>query len=216
MTRHVHGVYAPAGDAAYATPDGEIVQVPKDFAFADTVVALDEEIPTSPLSQRPPPSIPPPPSRPPMSRPPMSRPPGSYREQHTRQHELAELHAQQQMQQMQQGSAYSHVPHALPPMHALGSYPPPSQPPLPPPSFEPGLAGALQRAKHTINSSRGEMQELWSATGASDEKDPLVRLARRVKTFWGFFEWDKDDVARAAWIGLAVFVIVVCAAFVLR
>lgn len=214
MTRHVHGVYAPAGDAAYATPDGEIVHVPQDFAFADTVVALDEEIPTAPLSQRPPPSIPSPPSRPP----PMSRPPGSYREQHTRQHELAELHAQQQMQmqQMQQmqmqanSGPYSRPPHSQPPLsqHGPNSYPPPS--------FEPGLAGTLQRAKHTINSSRGEMQELWSATEVSDEKDPLVRLARRVKTFWGFFEWDKDDVARAAWIGLAVFVIVVCAAFVLR
>jgi hypothetical protein len=202
-------VYAPAGDAAYATPNGEIVHVPQDFAFADTVVALEEEIPTTPVSQRPPPSIPPPPS----ARPPMSRPPASYGDQHTRQHELADLHAQQQLHMQQQLQMQQ--------MQQMQMPGPISQPPLsarsyPPPSFEPGIAGALQRAKHTINSSRGEMQELWSATDASEEKDPLVRLARRVKTFWGFFEWDKDDVARAAWIGLAVFVIVVCAAFVLR
>jgi len=201
-------VYAPAGDAAYATPNGEIVHVPQDFAFADTVVALEEEIPTSPVS-RPPLSIPAPPSRPPLSRPPVSRPPASYGEQ-TRQHELADLHAQQQMQ-MQQMQAYGPASRP-PPAHLMGA--------------DPGLVtsvrGAFQRAKYTIDSSRGEMKELWSATETgdpamtSDEKDPIVRLARRVRTFWSFFEWDKDDVARAAWIGLAVFVIVVSAAFVLR
>jgi hypothetical protein len=203
-------VYAPAGDAAYATPNGEIVHVPQDFAFADTVVALDDELPAP---SRPPASIPAPPSRPPHS-----RPPTSYREQHTRQHELAELHAQQQlhqqmqMQQMQAYGSASQGPISRPPPHPMGA--------------DPGLVtsvrGAFQRAKYTIDSSRGEIKELWSATETSDaamsgdEKDPLVRLARRVRTFWGFFEWDKDDVARAAWIGLAVFVIAVCTAFVIR
>jgi hypothetical protein len=211
-------VYAPAGDAAYATPNGEIVHVPEDFAFADTVVARDEELPAP---SRPPQSIPAPPSRPPHSRPPRSY--REQREQHTRQHELAELHAQQQlqmqqmqMQQMQQMQAYA------PASQGPISRPPPSYPAGSDPGLVTSVRGAFQRAKFTIDSSRGEMKELWSATETSDhamngdEKDPLVRLARRVRTFWGFFEWDKDDVARAAWIGLAVFVIVVCAAFVVR
>ncbi|MFO0736112.1 MAG: hypothetical protein U0270_09540 [Labilithrix sp.] len=219
MTRHVHGVYAPAGEAGYATPNGEIVQVPKDFAFADTVVALDEELP---VPSRPPPSIPPPPS----VRPPNSRPPASYREQHTRQHEMAALHAQQvqhmQMQQMQMQQMQMHVQGSI---SGPISRPPPSYP-HGQPQGEEGLVtsvrGAFQRAKHTIDSSRGEMKELWSATETTDpvrnrdEKDPVVRLARRIATLWNFFEWDKDDVARAAWIGLAVFVIVVCGAFALR
>src|ERR1700710_3131822 len=67
MSRLVHELYAPtaSGGATYATPEGGIVQVPQDFAFADTVVAMDDEIPTAPLSNSP------------LSQPPISGPPGS-------------------------------------------------------------------------------------------------------------------------------------------
>lgn len=189
MARHVHGVYAPAGDAAYATPNGEVVHVPQDFAFADTVVALDDEIPMAPVSH-PPASLPSPPSR----------PPASY------DYPAHDLTVQPQMHAMQAvGTGYS-------------------QPPVGPhPGTDPGLVttmrGAIQRAKYTIDSSRGEMKELWHATHAPEaveEPDPVVRLARRLRTFWSFFEWEKDDVVRAAWIGLAVFVIVVCGAYALK
>lgn len=199
MTRHVRGGYAPAGDAGYATPKGEIVQVPQDFAFADTVVAGDDDLPLPPPSH-------PPPSHRPSHPPPSARPPASYRDQ-TRQHDLHAMQMQQlQMQQMQ----------AMADPYGPSSRPPPDA------GLVTSVRGAFQRAKHTIDSSRGEMKELWSATETTDpaqtgdDNDPVVRLARRVRTFWSFFEWDKDDVARAAWIGLAVFVIVVCGAFALR
>lgn len=214
MARHVHGVYEPAGDAAYARPDGEIVQDSPDFAFADTVIATEDDLPppSMPPSMQRPLSVPPPRS---SGRASASRPPPSYREQHTQQHDLAQLHAQQQQQLMMQHPAHFQGP-------GPGSVPPPS---FAPQGQDPGLVtsvrGAFRRAKTTIDSSRGEMQELWSATESADpvvhhEPDPLVRLGRRIRTFWNFFEWDKEDVQRAAWIGVTVFIIVVCAVFVLH
>lgn len=194
MSRHVHGVYAPAGDAAYATPEGEILHVPQDFAFADTVVALDEELPVP--SQRPPVSQHPH-SQPPPSDPSWGGPMSMTRAQPLSQHPPPYAHPSQ-------------PPHAYP-MQAGGPHE------LGPQGHDAGLVtsvrGAFQRTKHTIDSSRAEMKELWSATddradptmAVKEDDDPVVRLARRIKTFWSFFEWDRDDVMRATWIGIAVF-----------
>lgn len=185
MSRHVHGVYAPAGDAAYATPEGEILHVPQDFAFADTVVALDEELPVP--SQRPPVSQHPPPPSDPQWGGPMN---------------------------MTRAQPISQHPPPYDPYAPQHGYPVPP----PQPGHDPGLVtsvrGAFQRTKYTLDSSRAEMKELWSATDdrtdptmTVKEDDPVVRLARRIKTFWSFFEWDRSDVERAAWIGIAVFAI---------
>jgi hypothetical protein len=69
--------------------------------------------------------------------------------------------------------------------------------------------------------SREEITLLWNATGSLEhvhdgagavvyDEDPLRRAAtvgRRVRTLWSFFEWDRTDLVRAAWIGLLVFVL---------
>jgi hypothetical protein len=66
------------------------------------------------------------------------------------------------------------------------------------------------------------MGDLWRATASLEEShdargaivydgDPFARAAtvgRRVRTLFSFFEWDRADLLRAAWIGLAVFVVV--------
>jgi hypothetical protein len=88
-------------------------------------------------------------------------------------------------------------------------------PPTPRPRPHPIAPGPWARM-------RAEMRDLWSATASLEEShdaqgsivyhgDPFVRAAtvgRRVRTFFTFFEWDRADLLRAAWIGLAVFVVV--------
>lgn len=198
MTRRVHEIYpSPAGgEVPYATPDGAVVHVPEDFAFADTVIATDEELPLSghPLSQ-------PPPSG-----------PRSVRGGHH-----PELHDPWAgaMYETRAGMARHPRQTAL-----TGPPPPPSYAPLPPNAGPVTVARSMfVRAKNEIDSSRHEMKELWSATyddaeaaRLANEEDPFVRLAgklRRLRTMFSFFEWDRADLMRAAWIGLAVLVVVV-------
>jgi hypothetical protein len=78
------------------------------------------------------------------------------------------------------------------------------------------------RIRRGLNASRAEMKVLWTATASLEEthdrsgtviyhEDPFVRAAtvgRRVRTLFSFFEWDRSDLLRATWIGLAVFVLV--------
>ncbi|MBS2018287.1 MAG: hypothetical protein JST00_35790 [Deltaproteobacteria bacterium] len=77
------------------------------------------------------------------------------------------------------------------------------------------------RVRFGMQRSREEMTLLWSATASLEqthdgqgavihENDPFLRAAtvgRRVRTLWSFFEWDRTDLVRAAWIGLLVFVL---------
>jgi hypothetical protein len=182
MSRHgySHGVFVPD-------------EAQRDFAFADTVVALDEDL--APLSQPPasmrphsqpppsmrsgPPSQPPPPSM----RPPQSQPPADPWAYHSQPGSVPPQMQSQMMAQM--------------------------------PGHQPGLVTSVRGA---YQRSTTEMKVLWTATeDASDprlapsEEDPFVRLAghlSRMRTLWSFFEWDREDVMRAAWIGVAVFVVV--------
>jgi len=91
---------------------------------------------------------------------------------------------------------------------------------------EDGLARRLRtawaRMRRGLQASSAEMKDLWSATASLEhaqgaqgaivhDEDPLARAAivgRRVRTFLSFFEWDRADLLRAAWIGLVVFVVV--------
>jgi hypothetical protein len=72
---------------------------------------------------------------------------------------------------------------------------------------DPGLVTKMRfawaRMRHGVKESRAEMTLLWTATAAIEEKTPS--LGRRLRTLLSFFEWDRADVLRAAWIGLAVF-----------
>ncbi|MBX3200975.1 MAG: hypothetical protein KF850_38355 [Labilithrix sp.] len=102
----------------------------------------------------------------------------------------------------------------------------------PNPALATRLRLALARARYTwtrvrygLRVSRDEMNELWSATAedpriARADDDPLARAAlvgRRMRTFFSFFEWDRADLLRAAWIGLVVFFVVATAgAFALQ
>lgn len=97
--------------------------------------------------------------------------------------------------------------------------------PLPAAAAEIGLGTRVRfawaRLRHGMKTSRAEMNELWSATACLEhvhdgqgavvyEEDPFLRAAtvgRRVRTLFSFFEWDRADLLRAAWIGLVVFVL---------
>lgn len=77
------------------------------------------------------------------------------------------------------------------------------------------------RMRTNMKATQAEMSLLWSATASLEEShdgsgavvyedDPFLRaatLSRRVRRLFSFFEWDRADVLRAAWIGLAVFVL---------
>jgi hypothetical protein len=77
------------------------------------------------------------------------------------------------------------------------------------------------RMRTNMKATQQEMSLLWSATASLEEshdgsgavvydEDPFLRaatLSRRVRRLFSFFEWDRADVLRAAWIGLAVFVL---------
>lgn len=112
------------------------------------------------------------------------------------------------------------------------AFPQPTAYPVP---VDDGIAGKMRvawaRMRDGMQASRAEMTELWSATACLEhvhdgqgaivhEDDPLARAAtvgRRLRRFFSFFEWDRADVLRAAWIGLLVFVLVATAgAFALQ
>lgn len=67
---------------------------------------------------------------------------------------------------------------------------------------------AFVRMRRGVKASRGEIHRLWRATATVDESQtPFARpatIGRRLRTLFSFFEWDRGDVLRAAWIGLAV------------
>jgi hypothetical protein len=60
----------------------------------------------------------------------------------------------------------------------------------------------LARMRRNMDESRAEMHYLWSATADGRQDRTLVG---RIQTLMSFFEWDRADLLRAAWIGLAVF-----------
>jgi len=64
---------------------------------------------------------------------------------------------------------------------------------------------AWARVEHGVKSSREEMTLLWDATAETDARAPV---GRRLRTFFSFFEWQRDDVLRAAWIGFAMLVVI--------
>lgn len=245
MSRLVREVRPPAGDddgeSAYATPDGEIVRVPQDFAFADTIVALEEEIPTVPLSQRPPPlSQRPTPERSERPRAMTGPPPQPQHERVARHtgppppggwlHEPPTLPvpvhpAMPQMSQMSQMSQ---------PMMMLdenGAYVDPNVVEGHPQMYMPGPApfdpdaGIVTRSRSAFTRAGHEMKELWGATydeqrdaQLAREEDPFVRLAgklRRLRNMWGFFEWSQEDKMKAMWIGVAVFAFAIAFAVLL-
>ena len=87
------------------------------------------------------------------------------------------------------------------------------EPPPPPASFRRAQASAdlgehlrlaWARMEHGVKSSREEMNLLWDATAETDARAPV---GRRLRTFFSFFEWQRDDVLRAAWIGFAMLVL---------
>lgn len=63
---------------------------------------------------------------------------------------------------------------------------------------------AWARMEDGVKSSREEMNLLWDATAETDARAPV---GRRLRTFFSFFEWQRDDVLRAAWIGFAMLVV---------
>ena len=88
------------------------------------------------------------------------------------------------------------------------------------PTLTTRLRHVCARMRHGVKASHAEMNALWSATACLEhvhdghgaivrEEDPFARAAtvgRRVRTFFSFFEWDRADLLRAAWIGLVVVV----------
>jgi hypothetical protein len=110
---------------------------------------------------------------------------------------------------------------------SVGFPPPAVLAPTPPPSARPpsatsarGLRGAWMRMRTGVRAQREELTLLWSATAALDTAaDPTasahpqqrpgrMTLGRRLRMLLSFFEWDRADVLRAAWMGLAVFFLV--------
>lgn len=73
----------------------------------------------------------------------------------------------------------------------------------PPPASE--RAPFSQRAGAPFREAWEEANQLWSATAESDRTAPV---GRRLRTFFSFFEWQRDDVLRATWIALAMLVVI--------
>lgn len=71
--------------------------------------------------------------------------------------------------------------------------------------------------RENVKATSEEMRLLWSATAEAEPhslgsypEQALARattIGRRVRTMFSFFEWDRADILRATWIGLAVFVL---------
>lgn len=72
-----------------------------------------------------------------------------------------------------------------------------------PPSSE--RAPFSQRAGAPFREAWEEANQLWSATAESDQQAPV---GRRLRTFFSFFEWQRDDVLRATWIAIAMLVLI--------
>jgi hypothetical protein len=107
------------------------------------------------------------------------------------------------------------VTHVLTPMTMAASW----HPEAPAPAYDPGvvtrLSSAFERVRHGVNESRAEMNLLWSATATLEEvaddggvvhRRP-VTLRRRLTMLLSFFEWERADLLRAAWIGLGAFLL---------
>lgn len=62
-----------------------------------------------------------------------------------------------------------------------------------------------QRAGAPFREAWEEANQLWSATAETDRRAPV---GRRLRTFFSFFEWQRDDVLRATWIALAMLVLI--------
>lgn len=78
--------------------------------------------------------------------------------------------------------------------------------PLPPPSEDASLAtkarGTLAQVRHAWLGQLQELAELWRGTAESGS------LANRLRALWSCWQWDRTDIARAAIIGMSVFVVV--------
>ncbi len=74
---------------------------------------------------------------------------------------------------------------------------------------DPGVTTRVRFAWARVRHDVKDMHELWDAT-ANDRiaHHGMVDVGRRVRTLVSFFEWDRADLLRAAWIGLAVLVFV--------
>jgi hypothetical protein len=78
---------------------------------------------------------------------------------------------------------------------------------------------AWAQMREGMRASSEELHALWTATASveQDQHRPIARhndtlaraatVGRRVRTFFSFFEWDRADVFRAAWLGFFVFVL---------
>jgi hypothetical protein len=78
---------------------------------------------------------------------------------------------------------------------------------------DPGVATRMRFAWARFRHDVEDMHQLWDATASPDRvQDHSMAtpsgFARRVRTLFSFFEWDRADLLRAAWIGLAVLVFV--------
>lgn len=228
MSRLVRAVRSPDGEeSAYATPDGGvIVRVPQDFAFADTVTAFEEDIPTAPLSARPsnrPRAMTGPPPGPACPVPANTRGPWNGGDGLVDPPTLpTPVHAPYAMMPMMddQGAMLDEYGQPMPPMYSSAHNPYGPDPGLVTRSFS-----AFSRARNNVETVRHEMRELWDATRDEQrdarlarEEDPFLRLAgkiRRLRNMWSFFEWDQDDKVKAMWIGIGVFAVAIMLAVML-
>jgi hypothetical protein len=92
--------------------------------------------------------------------------------------------------------------------------------PLPPaPEPEPGggsfHARAIALARRALLAQLAELRDLWSAAGevipgaipGAGLSARALALGRRARAMWSFWQWERADVARAALIGMGVFVV---------
>jgi hypothetical protein len=81
----------------------------------------------------------------------------------------------------------------------------------PHPMADPGVVTRVRlswaRIRHDVKQSREDMSELWDATASMERPS----FGARLQMLWSFWEWDQADVARGAWIGLAVFLVAAAA-----
>ena len=78
-----------------------------------------------------------------------------------------------------------------------------------PAPIDPGVATRVRFAWARVRDDMKDMHQLWSATAsvASVEDHSMATVGRRVRALVSFFEWDRADLLRAAWIGRAVLVL---------
>jgi hypothetical protein len=74
---------------------------------------------------------------------------------------------------------------------------------------DPGVTTRMRFAWARVRHDVKDMHQLWDATASDRVADQgMVDMGRRVRALVSFFEWDRADLLRAAWIGLAVLVFV--------